>query len=80
MIENSDKWLTVEAKLEELRELTDANWEKGEWELAALGQRTIRTVEQSRFSAKEMIQGTIALTSDINCFQSTSADDEQGEL
>lgn len=80
MIENSGKWLIVEAKLEELRELTDGNWEKGEWELAALGQRTIRTVEQSRFSAKEMIQRTTVLTNDINRLQSTSDDDEQGEF
>lgn len=80
MIESSDKWLMVEAKLEELRELTEENWEKEEWELAALGQRTIRTVEQSRFSAKEMIQRTTALANDINGLQSTSDDEEQGEL
>ncbi len=64
-MESSDKWLAVAAKLEELRVLTDRNWEKGEWEFAALGQRVIRTVEQSRFSAKEMIQQTTALTNDI---------------
>ncbi len=80
MIESSDKWLMVEAKLEELRELTEENWEKEEWELAALGQRTIRTVEQSRFSAKEIIQRTTVLANDINGLQSTSDDEGQGEL
>ncbi len=74
-MESSDKWRAVEAKLEELRVLTDGNWEKGEWEFAALGQRTIRTVEQARFSAEEMIQRATALTNDI-CLQGKRDDIE----
>ncbi len=41
-------WQVVEEKLEELRRLVDGSWEKGEWELAVLGESTIRTVEESK--------------------------------
>ncbi len=37
----------VEEKKEVLRTLTEEGWNKGDWELAALGERTLRTVEQS---------------------------------
>ena len=56
MIKGSDKWQIVDEKLEELRRLVEGNWDKGEWELAVLGEGTIRTVEQSRASAQEMRQ------------------------
>ncbi len=54
MIKGSDKWDVVEEKLEELRGLVEENWAKGEWELAVLGESTIRTVEQSKTAAAEM--------------------------
>ncbi len=56
MIKASNKWLVVEENLEELRRLVGENWAKGERELAVLGERTIRTVEQSKAAAAEMRQ------------------------
>ncbi len=43
----SDTWKLVQEKQLELRRLTEMNWNNGEYELAALGERTLRTVEQS---------------------------------
>ncbi len=43
----NNKWRMVEEKKEVLRELVEERWKKEEWELAALGERTLRTVEQS---------------------------------
>ena len=40
-------WDLIAQKQAELRRLTEENWKKGEWELAALGERTLRTVEES---------------------------------
>lgn len=54
MIEGSDKWQMVEEKVEMLRRLVEENWDKGEWELAVLGEGIIRTVEQSKASAQQM--------------------------
>ncbi len=52
---NSDKtWEEVESKMIELRILTNANWNNSEWELAALGERVLRTVEISRAESKKM--------------------------
>ena len=56
IMEGSDKWQVVQEKLEELRRLVEENWDKGEWQLAVLGESTIRVVEQSKASAKEMRQ------------------------
>ena len=59
---NISKWQAVEEKLAELRSLVGENWSRGEWELAALGERVIRTVEQSKASAREMRQKADDLT------------------
>ena len=56
MIKSSDKWQIVDKKLEELRGLIEENWDKGQWELAVLGENTIRTVKESKASAEEMRQ------------------------
>lgn len=56
IMKESDKWQLIEEKLCELRGLVDENWNKGEWQLAVLGESTIRTVEQSKDSAEEMRQ------------------------
>ena len=56
MMKESDKWQIIEEKLGELRKLVEENWNKGEWQLAVLGESTIRTVEQSKASAEEMRQ------------------------
>lgn len=55
-MKSSAKWQDVENKLDELRRLVEENWDKEEWELAVLGESTIRTVEQSKISAEEMRQ------------------------
>lgn len=55
-MKDNDKWQMVEEKLSELRALVKENWDKGEWELAVLGEGTIRTVEQAKASAEEMRQ------------------------
>ena len=58
MMKESDRWQIIEEKLGELRKLVEENWNKGEWQLAVLGESTIRTVEQSKASAEEMRQQT----------------------
>ncbi len=39
------KWRLVEEKKEVLRGLVEERWEKEDWELAALGERTLRIVK-----------------------------------
>ncbi len=41
-------WQLVEEKIEELQKLAHEAWQKSEWELAVLGESTIRTVKQSK--------------------------------
>ena len=43
-IKTENKWQSVEEKKEALRKLTDEKWESGDWELASLGERVLRTV------------------------------------
>ncbi len=54
MINPSNRWQLVEEKQEELRKLVEENWFKGEWELAVLGESTLRIVGQSKAAATEM--------------------------
>ena len=54
MTDSQNAWMQVNEKLTELRRLTDEWWANEEWELAALGERTIKTVEQSRSASAEM--------------------------
>lgn len=49
-----DTWQMVEQKLQELRKLTEEAWGKEEWELAALGERTLNTVEQSKMAVADL--------------------------
>lgn len=44
---NNETWDLVEMRMAELRVLTNANWKNSEWELAALGERVLRTVEMA---------------------------------
>jgi hypothetical protein len=50
----SDIWELVEGRMLELRILTEANWKNSEWELAALGERVLKTVDQSRIQSEAM--------------------------
>ena len=62
-------WKTVEEKQEELCGLTKEAWAKDEWELAALGERTLRTVEQSKAEAEEVKVKVKVLKETIETFK-----------
>ncbi len=47
-LKTNRKWRMVEEKKEALRKLVEEKWKKEDWELAALGERTLRTVEESK--------------------------------
>jgi hypothetical protein len=49
-----DTWNLIEGKMLELRILTNANWKNQEYELAALGERVLRTVEMSKAESERM--------------------------
>jgi hypothetical protein len=49
-----ETWDAIEGKMLELRILTNANWKNNEWELAALGERVLRTVEASKAESELM--------------------------
>jgi len=44
----SQTWDIVERKMLELRILTNANWKNQEYEMAVLGEKTLRSVELAR--------------------------------
>jgi hypothetical protein len=50
-----ETWDVIEGKMLELRILTNANWKNSEWELAALGERVLRTVEASKAESELML-------------------------
>jgi len=52
----SETWRLVELKLDILRQRTHEGWQNQDWELAALGERVIRTTEQSLAATGEMHQ------------------------
>jgi hypothetical protein len=55
-IDTRDTWDQIEGKLLELRVLTNANWKNSEWELAALGERILRSVEASKAQSESIRQ------------------------
>ena len=50
-MKTSETWLLVEAKKEELRKLTNRSWNTQEWEMGALGERILNTVNNSIVNA-----------------------------
>jgi hypothetical protein len=50
----SETWDMIEGKMLELRILTNANWKNSEWELAALGERVLRTVELAKAESEKL--------------------------
>ena len=50
----SETWELVEEKMIELRIITEAKWRNSEWELAALGERVLRTTDQCKSDAKAL--------------------------
>ncbi len=53
-MKSSETWDLIEGKMLELRILTNANWKNTEWELAALGERVLRSVETSKAESGKM--------------------------
>ncbi|HSW58571.1 MAG TPA: hypothetical protein VLH15_09225 [Dehalococcoidales bacterium] len=49
-----DTWNLIEGKMLELRILTNGNWKNQEYELAALGERVLRTVEASKSESERL--------------------------
>jgi hypothetical protein len=61
----SDTWNLIEGKMLELRILTNANWKNQEYELAALGERVLRTVEMGKAESERMRSDMEGLTQSI---------------
>jgi hypothetical protein len=62
----SDTWNLIEGKMLELRILTNANWKNQEYELAALGERILRTVEIAKAESEGMRSDMENLTQSID--------------
>jgi hypothetical protein len=62
----SDTWNLIEGKMLELRILTNANWKNQEYELAALGERVLRTVEMAKAESELMRSDMENLTQSID--------------
>jgi hypothetical protein len=65
-MDTKSKWQLVKEKQEELSRLTEDAWQKGEWELAALGERTMQTVAESITASEEMNNAMTSLNHDID--------------
>jgi hypothetical protein len=61
-----ETWEAIEGKMLELRILTNANWKNSEWELAALGERVLRTVEASKAESELLRAETERLQSSVD--------------
>jgi hypothetical protein len=61
----SDTWNLIEGKMLELRILTNANWKNQEYEVAALGERVLRTVEMAKSESERMRSDMENLTQSI---------------
>lgn len=66
MMNKRHTWELVAEKQAELRRLTEENWNKGEWELAALGERVLRTVEDSTAASEELHHNMAALNYEVS--------------
>jgi hypothetical protein len=53
MKRTAETWRLVELKLEELRSLTTDSWNNQNWEMAALGERTMRATQDAMHASKE---------------------------
>ena len=62
----SDKWQLIKEKQVELSRLTEEAWQKGEWELATLGERTLRTAEQSKSASDNLEKAMTALNLELS--------------
>jgi hypothetical protein len=64
-MKTSETWDIIEGKMLELRILTNANWKNSEWEIAALGERVLRTVEMAKAESERMRADHANLTQSI---------------
>jgi hypothetical protein len=62
----SDTWNLIEGKMLELRILTNANWKNQEYEVAALGERVLRTVEMAKAESERMRSDMENLTQSVD--------------
>lgn len=62
----NETWDIIEGKMLELRILTNANWKNSEWEIAALGERVLRTVEMAKAESERMRSDYDNLTQSID--------------
>jgi len=56
----------IEGKMLELRILTNANWNNSEWELAALGERVLRTVEMAKAESEKLREDAETLQQSVD--------------
>lgn len=68
-----ETWEAIEGKMLELRILTNANWKNSEWELAALGERVLRTVEASKAESELLLADTERLQKSIENLRQENA-------
>jgi hypothetical protein len=66
----SDTWNLIEGKMLELRILTNANWKNQEYEVAALGERVLRTVEMAKAESERMRSDMENLTQSVEDLKS----------
>ena len=71
-VKADQRWHMVEEKREVLRKLTEEMWQNQDWELAALGERTLRTVEQSKMVVKTLKTKTGELDQQLQAIQELS--------
>ena len=65
-------WQLVEQKAAELRRLTDVSWTHSQWELAALGESVLRTVERSRIESERLRTTAVQLDESIETLVKTA--------
>ena len=69
-MKSSETWDIIEGKMLELRILTNANWKNSEWEIAALGERVLRTVEMAKAESERMRADHASLAQSIEDLKS----------
>jgi hypothetical protein len=62
----TNTWNLIEGKMLELRILTNANWKNQEYEVAALGERVLRTVEMAKAESERMRSDLENLTQSVD--------------
>ena len=61
----NNNWELIERKMLELRIVTNANWKNREYELAALGERVLRSVEKAKEQSESLFSNNDLKTFDV---------------